>query len=233
MRRYHTFFLLLLITFTACKKDMPQPAVNPTPTEAKMKTFLALGDSYTIGESVPAADQWGMQLAEMLRTEGVAVSNPVTIARTGWTTSELASAIAAADPEPAFDMVTLLIGVNNQYRGQPLASYRTEFYELLETAVRLAKGNPNRVLVLSIPDWGATPFGEGRDRQQITAEIEAFNAAAKELAQIAGVTFIDITPLTRKAAEDLSYVASDGLHYSGKMHREWALLALPKAKKIL
>lgn len=234
MLRYHPMFLLLcLITFTACKKDMPEPAVNPTPTEDNMKTYLALGDSYTIGEGVPAVDQWGMQLADLLRQEGVAVSNPVTIARTGWTTSELASAIAAADPAPTFDMVTLLIGVNNQYRGQPLASYRTEFYGLLDTSIRLAKGNPNHVLVLSIPDWGATPFGEGRDRQQITAEIEAFNTAAKELAQIAGVTFIDITPLTRKAADDVTYVASDGLHYAGKMHREWALLALPEAKKIL
>ncbi|WP_345162696.1 SGNH/GDSL hydrolase family protein [Pontibacter saemangeumensis] len=218
---------------TACKEDAPEPALTPTSNEDEMKTYLALGDSYTIGESVPAADQWGMQLAEMLRAEGVAVSNPVTIARTGWTTSELASAIAAAAPDPTFDLVTLLIGVNNQYRGLPLSDYRTEFSDLLQTAIRLAKGNPKNVLVLSIPDWGATPFGQGRDREQISAEIAAFNAAAKEIAQDAGVTFIDITPLTGKAADNLSYVASDGLHYSGKMHREWALLALPEAKKIL
>lgn len=232
-RNYFILLLLLMMALTACKNDMPEPTLTPTPMKEDMKTYLALGDSYTIGESVPAVDQWGMQLAELLREEDVAVSNPVTIARTGWTTSELASAIAAADPKPTFDLVTLLIGVNNQYRGQPLASYRTEFNELLQTSIRLAKGNPNNVLVLSIPDWGATPFGQGRNRQQITAEIEAFNSAAKELTQTAGVTFIDITPLTRKAADDLTYVASDGLHYSGKMHREWALLALPEAKAIL
>ena len=233
MRRYHPLFLLLLITFTACKKDMPEPAVNPTPTEANMKTCIALGDSYTIGESVPAADQWGMQLAGMLRAEGVAVSNPVTIARTGWTTSELAGAIASADPEPTYDLVTLLIGVNNQYRGLPLSDYRTEFSDLLQTSIRLAKGNPKNVLVLSIPDWGATPFGQGRDRQQISEEIDAFNAVAKEVTQETGATFIDITPLTRTVAVDVSYIASDGLHYSGIMHREWALLALPEAKDIL
>ncbi|WP_237587030.1 SGNH/GDSL hydrolase family protein [Pontibacter russatus] len=213
---------------------MPEPAVNPTPpTEANMKTYLALGDSYTIGESVPAADQWGMQLAEMLRAEGVAVSDPVTIARTGWTTSELASAIASADPAPTYDLVTLLIGVNNQYRGLPLADYRTEFSALLQTSIRLAKGNPKNVLVLSIPDWGATPFGQGRDRQRVSEEIDAFNAVAKEVTQATGATFIDITPSTRTAAADVSYIASDGLHYSGKMHREWALLALPEAKGIL
>lgn len=169
----------------------------------------------------------------MLRAEGVAVSNPFTIARTGWTTSELASAVASADLKPTYDLVTLLIGVNNQYRGLPLSDYRTEFSDLLQTSIRLAKGNPSNVLVLSVPDWGATPFGQGRDQQQISEEIDAFNAVAREVTQEAGVTSIDITPLTRTAVADLSYVASDGLHYSGKMHREWALLALPKAKDIL
>ena len=145
----------------------------------------------------------------------------------------MASAIASAGLKPTYDLVTLLIGVNNQYRGLSLTDYRTEFSDLLQTSIRLAKGNPENVLVLSIPDWGATPFGQGRDRQRISEEIDAFNAVAKEVAQEAGATFIDITPLTRTAAADISYIASDGLHYSGKMHREWALLALPEAKDIL
>ncbi len=225
--------LLICLGLVACKQDNPSPVITPSPAGESSNTYLALGDSYTIGQSVPPADQWGMQLAGLLRGEGVAISDPVTIARTGWTTSELASAIAAADLKPTYDLVSLLIGVNNQYRGQSLANYRTEFSQLLQTSIRLAKGDPTNVLVLSIPDWGATPFGSGSNRQQITAEINAFNAAAKEIAQKAGVTFIDITPLTRKAADDNSYVASDGLHYSGKMHREWALLALPDAKKAL
>ncbi len=237
--RHHIFSLLLFMSFAfaACKKDAPEPAaapdLPPTPTADNTRTYLALGDSYTIGQSVPAVDQWGMQLAALLREEGIAISNPVTVARTGWTTSELASAIAAADLKPSFDLVSLLIGVNNQYRGQSLETYRSEFGQLLQTAIRLAKGDPTRVLVLSIPDWGATPFAQGSNRQQISAEINAFNDVAREITKNAGVTFIDITPLTREAASDPSYVAGDGLHYSGTMHREWALLTLPKAKDIL
>lgn len=236
MHRYLFPLLILLgFAFTACKKDTPEPVLTPTPNPTGNHTYsyLALGDSYTIGESVPEADQWGMQLAGLLRKEGVDISNPVTIARTGWTTSELAGAIAAANLKPTYDLVSLLIGVNNQYRGQPVTTYRTEFSQLLQTSIRLAKGDPKRVLVLSIPDWGATPFGQNSNRKQISAEIDAFNAVAKEVTQNAGVTFIDITPLTRTAVTDLSFVASDGLHYSGKMHREWALLALPEAKDIL
>ncbi|GAB3540395.1 SGNH/GDSL hydrolase family protein [Pontibacter brevis] len=234
MHRYIIFcFILLSFTLTACNQDTPEPTDKPAPTGKNTYSYLALGDSYTIGESVPAKDQWGMQLAELLRKEEVDISDPVTIARTGWTTSQLASAVAEADLKPTFDLVSLLIGVNNQYRGQSVATYRTEFAQLLQTSIRLAKGDPKHVLVLSIPDWGATPFGQGRDRQQISAEIDAFNAVAREVAQNAGVEFIDITPLSRTLATDLSYIANDGLHYSGKMHREWALLALPKAKDIL
>ncbi|MCJ8165311.1 SGNH/GDSL hydrolase family protein [Pontibacter sp. E15-1] len=226
--------LLMCLNLAACKQADPEPAIlTPADESSTTKTYLALGDSYTIGQSVPEADQWGRQLVGLLRAEGVEVSDPVTIARTGWTTSELAAAIKSADLKATFDLVTLLIGVNNQYRGQSLANYRTEFNELLQTSIRLAKRNPQHVLVLSIPDWGATPYGRGQNRQQITAEIDAFNAAAKDLSEQAGVTFINITPLTREAVSDLTYVASDGLHYSGKMHREWALRALPKAKEIL
>lgn len=235
MYRYLFLLLLLGVAATACNKDNPEPVLTPAPNPTGNHTYsyLALGDSYTIGEGVPEADQWGIQLADLLRKEGVDVSNPVTIARTGWTTSELAGAITAADLKPTYDLVSLLIGVNNQYRGQSLSTYRTEFSQLLQTSIRLAKGDPKRVLVLSIPDWGATPFGRNSNREQIAAEIDAFNAVAKEVTQNAGVTFIDITPLSRTLATDLSYIANDGLHYSGKMHREWALLALPKAKDIL
>jgi len=219
------------LSLTSCKDNAPM--LNTTPQPATTYTYLALGDSYTIGESVPEADQWGVQLAALLRNEGVNVSNPTTIARTGWTTSELAEAITAANLTHAFDLVSLLIGVNNQYRGQSIETYRSEFKELLQTSVRLAKGNPAHVIVLSIPDWGVTPFAQGRDRQRIAAEIDAFNAVAEEEAQKTGVTFINITPLTRKYGNNAVYLASDGLHYAGKMHREWALLALPKAQKIL
>jgi lysophospholipase L1-like esterase len=233
MIRYTTLLLFAtLLLFSSCKKDTTSPGTMPPDSDHKY-SYLALGDSYTIGQSVPESDRWGVLLADLLRDKGIDISNPVTIARTGWTTSELANAIASAKPNSNFDMVSLMIGVNNQYRGQSLSAYRTEFKDLLQTSIKLAKNNPKNVLVLSIPDWGATPFAQGRDRQRIAAEIDAFNAAAKEEAQQAGVTFIDVTPLTRQYGNNAAYLASDGLHYSGKMHLEWAKLALPVAQTIL
>ena len=206
----------------------------PLPSDAKTPlTFLALGDSYTIGEGVPEADRWGVQLANLLREGGAAVASPQIIARTGWTTSELAAAIAEANLSETFDLVTLLIGVNNQYRGKPLSTYRTEFADLLQTVLGFAKHDPAHVVVLSIPDWGVTPFAQGRDRQRIAEEIDAFNEVAKEECGKAGVTFIDITPVTRTYGSDVTYLAPDGLHYAGKMHLEWARLALPYAQQLL
>ncbi|GAB3829615.1 SGNH/GDSL hydrolase family protein [Pontibacter rugosus] len=233
MNRLLLIILFFATAFVSCKDDSPSPDTSQQPTGSEHKyTYLALGDSYTIGESVPAADQWG-QLAGLLRADGVDVANPVTIARTGWTTSELASAVATAKLQPDFDIVSLLIGVNNQYRGQSISTYREEFKALLQTSVRLAKGRPGNVLVLSIPDWGATPFAANQNRARISEEIDAFNAVAKEEAQLAGVTFINITPLTREVSIKQEYLANDGLHYSGKMYKEWAQLALPEAKEIL
>ncbi|MBD1397025.1 SGNH/GDSL hydrolase family protein [Pontibacter sp. JH31] len=196
-------------------------------------TYLALGDSYTIGQGVAEQDQWGVQLADLLRQNGIAVAPPVTIALTGWTTSDLIKAVADAKPKPEFDLVSLLIGVNNQYRGQSIQTYRTEFRQLLQTSVTLGRNNPKHVIVLSIPDWGATPAAQGQDREQIARDIDAFNAVAKEESEMAGIQFINITPLTRTLVSDQSYLASDRLHYSGKMHREWALLALPEVQKFL
>lgn len=234
MRRY-IFFTVILFSAVlfGCEKDTPSPDAGLKPDADHAYSYLALGDSYTIGEGVQVADRWGQQLARLLRADGVDVGDPVTIAKTGWTTSELAKAIEAANPTANFDLVSLLIGVNNQYRGQSISSYRTEFRGLLQTSILLAKGDAGKVVVLSIPDWGATPFAQGRDREQISAEIEAFNVVAKEEAQKAGVAFINITPLTRKALEDVSYLANDGLHYSGKMHLEWAKLTVPQAKAAL
>lgn len=229
----YTSLLFGAFSLTSCKDNATMPYTTPPPAATAKYTYLALGDSYTIGQSVPEADQWGVQLAGLLRSKGMDISNPKTIARTGWTTSELAGAITAANLNQTYDLVSLLIGVNNQYRGQSIDTYRTEFKELLQTSIKFAKGDPTHVIVLSIPDWGATPFAQGRDRQRIADEIDAFNAIAEEEAQKAGITFIDITPLTRKYGNDAAYMASDGLHYAGKMHREWALLALPEAQETL
>lgn len=207
-------------------------SVLPAAPEAKY-TFLSLGDSYTIGESVAEADRWSVQLAGMLRKEGVDVGNPDIIAKTGWTTAELQEAIKASGNRNTYSLVSLLIGVNNQYRGQRPERYRTEFRDLLQTAVQYAGGKSARVFVLSIPDWGVSPFAADRDKAKIAREIDQFNTLAKEECQKAGIAYVDITPLTRSATGDESQFASDGLHYSGKQMSQWAERALPVAKKLL
>jgi lysophospholipase L1-like esterase len=239
MLRYLVYLVFLaLIGLLSCQAGpAPKTQQSATHMPASSKThqlsYLALGDSYTIGESVPEADRWGVQLAGLLQAEGIDLGQPTTVATTGWTTSELAAAIQKQELAPAYDLVSLLIGVNNQYRGQSLESYREEFRDLLATATRFGRQDPTRVLVLSIPDWGVTPFAQSRDRQQIARQIDAFNAIAREETQQAGSTFVDITPLSRSHGSDLAYLASDQLHYSGKMHAGWARLALPVARQIL
>lgn len=200
--------------------------------------YLALGDSYTIGESVPETERWPNQLARLLETSlrsgGIEGGIEVTIiARTGWTTSELWQGIQDEDVEPPYDLVSLLIGVNNQYRGYDINEYREEFKFLLEKSIEYADGKPDRVIVLSIPDWGVTPFATGRDRAQISAEINAFNAVNLDESQKAGVHYVDVTPVSREAVNNPSLIAGDGLHPSAEMYAEWARLALPIAVEIL
>ena len=190
--------------------------------------FLALGDSYTIGEGVVPADRWPDQLVRLLASHGVRVAPPEIIATTGWTTDELDAAMDAAVLQPPYDLVSLLIGVNNQYRGRSVDEYREEFRGLLERAIRLA-GAAERVLVLSIPDWGVTPFAEGRDRARIAAEIEQFNAVGRGETALAGARHVDILPVSRLAAGAAHLSAADGLHPSGAMYGLWADLALPHA----
>jgi lysophospholipase L1-like esterase len=202
----------------------------PAPSQADVR-FLALGDSYTIGELVPEGQRWPVQLTAMLRARGIRVVDPTIVAKTGWTTDELSAGIDLAAPKEDFDLVTLLIGVNNQYRGRPLAEYRAQFRALLARAQRLAGGSAARVVVVSIPDWSVTPFAarSGRDRAKISSEIDDFNAVVRDEAVKAGAHFVDITPESRRAASDASLVAADGLHPSGKMYEEWAALVLPSA----
>ncbi|GHB84320.1 SGNH/GDSL hydrolase family protein [Persicitalea jodogahamensis] len=208
------------------------PKVTPADSTQGI-SFLSLGDSYTIGESVPEAARWSVQFAEMLRKDGLAVASPDIIARTGWTTAELATGIIQAKNDKTYDLVSLLIGVNNQYRGQTIDRYRNEFRSLLDTSVKFAKGNKKQVFVLSTPDWGVSPFGKNSDRAKITREIDAFNAVAKEECEKAGILFIDITPISRSGLNDPSMFASDDLHFSGKMYGLWAKEALPKVKALL
>lgn len=184
-------------------------------------TYLALGDSYTIGESVDSTERWPVLLSEALTASGVATAAPHIIARTGWTTDELANAIKKAKITNSFDLVSLLIGVNNQYRGLDVEEFRMEFIAILEQAISFTGHQPEKVVVVSIPDWGVTPFAEGRDREKIAAEIDRFNQVKKEESEKRGVAFINITGISRVAETDSSLLAVDGLHPSGKMYRLW------------
>ncbi len=195
--------------------------------------FLALGDSYTIGEGVDEGERWPVRLAGLLRERGLDVGDPRIIARTGWTTDELSAAIDDADPRGPYALVTLLIGVNNQYRGRDAEEYRTQFTDLLRRAIGFADGKASRVVVLSIPDWSVTPFADGRDRAQIAAEIDAYNAINRDEARRAGAHWVDVTPQSRAAGADPAFLVSDGLHPSGRAYAEWARLALPAAVEAL
>ena len=202
----------------------------PPPPPAEIR-FLALGDSYTIGESVPEVERWPVQLTAMLRARGVHVADPTIIAKTGWTTDELSSGIDAAAPKGNYDLVTLLIGVNNQYRGRSLDEYRAQFRALLARAVGFAAGTAAHVVVISIPDWSVTPFAarSGRNLATTSAQVDAFNAVARDEAARGGASYVDITPMSRRAASEPGLVAGDGLHPSGTMHADWAALVLPAA----
>ena len=196
--------------------------------------FLALGDSYTIGEGVAPDERWPVQLAARLREDGIDIADPQIIATTGWTTGELASAMDAASFVSPYDLVTLLIGVNNQYRGRPLDEYRAQFRDLLQRAIHLADGSAAHVIVVSIPDWGVTPFAarEGRDAARVAREIDAFNAAACMETGNAGAHWVDVTTLSRAPGARDELVA-DGLHPSGAQYARWTAAILPVARKVL
>jgi lysophospholipase L1-like esterase len=197
--------------------------------------YLALGDSYTIGEGVPESGRWPMQLANALRADGIPMADPRIIAQTGWTTGELDAAIDATHPMPEYDLVSLLIGVNNQYRGLDVEEYRAQFSALLERATGFAQGRHDHVLVLSIPDWGVTPFArrELRSIARIADEIDAYNHAAQEACVQRGIAFIDITAISRARGTEPEMQVDDGLHPSTAMYAEWTRLALPCARTLL
>jgi lysophospholipase L1-like esterase len=198
-----------------------------------MYTYLALGDSYTIGEQVPATDNFPHQTVAMLNAQGIKVKEPIIIATTGWTTDELAAAIKERALQDTYSFVTLLIGVNNQYRGRSVENYKEEYTQLLDTAIRYANGHTQNVFVLSIPDWGVTPFAEGRDRVQIAKDVDAYNAACKEITLAHKCHYLDITDSTRKNGTTPAYLAEDGLHPSGKEYKIWAERLTPMVAKVL
>ncbi|MFT7436143.1 MAG: acyl-CoA thioesterase-1 [Psychromonas sp.] len=187
-------------------------------------TYLALGDSYTIGESVSKNKRWPNQLQKTLSAEGLGIEMPRIIAKTGWTTNELNEGINNNLPNGNYDLVSLLIGVNNQFRGLSIEEFKMEFEALLERSIGFAGNDKSKVFVVSIPDYGVTPFGQTQNSEKIGKEIDAYNAAKKIICDAKGISFFDITPISRQAIYDKDLVASDGLHPSGKMYGQWVAL---------
>ncbi len=237
--------IFLIFTAIACGKSGQTilPAIYTDTTHSPADTlhhdslinysYLALGDSYTIGQSVSASDRFPAQTAQLLASENIKADSLLYIATTGWTTSNLLSSIASQNPSPHYDIVTLLIGVNDQYQGVDTATYRARFIQCLQKAVQLAANRPDRVFVLSIPDYSATPFVPASDKARVSMEIDWFNAINKQVTWQYNIAYIDITPSTRLAAIDPSLIANDGLHPSGKEYAVWAQMLAPFIRKAL
>lgn len=240
------FWILWMVGILACAEKSVTPdedaATNDPDEQQELDsmnnttdtlTFLALGDSYTIGESVAEAERWPVQLWKRLTDSlPLVMETPRIVARTGWTTDELQRAMSQQTLNTRYDLVSLLIGVNNQYRGYPISQFREEFAALLNEAIRLAGNSKGRVLVLSIPDYGVTPFGQSHNPEKIAREIDAYNAICEEISRQNGVAFFNITEISRQATEDPELIAFDRLHPSGKMYGQWVELIYPWAKDI-
>lgn len=227
----HIFALILLLLSGAGCSSEEKAEMEIMPDISF--SYLALGDSYTIGQGVGEAERYPVQLRDSLKKSGIKTDSLLIIARTGWTTDELSRGIDATETYPPYDLVTLLIGVNNQYRGRDIENYRDEFVELLNRAIGFAGNDRSRVVVLSIPDWGVTPFAAGRDRAKIAQEIDAFNNVNRQESEQAGVAWLDITEISRLAADRPELLAPDGLHPSGLMYRMWVDELYPIVWKIL
>jgi len=189
--------------------------------------FLALGNSYTIGTGVPAAESWPRKLISLVRDAGVPMEEPQIIAQNGWTSTDLIKALDSTEFPGSFHLVSLQIGVNDQYDGVPVDEYRKHFGTLLERSLSFTDSDPTRVIVLSIPDWSVTPFAKGRDQVQIRAEIQRFNSINRHLTKTRGGHYVNITPLSRRVRESNAFLAEDGLHFSGKMYQIWGETVLP------
>lgn len=230
--------ITMLFLVSACTKEKV-PAINPGPstpadTGHPFKTYLALGDSYTIGASVGIEERFPVQATALLYSGGVPMTQAEIKAASGWTTGDLLNSIAANPPSKnSYDLVSLLIGVNNQYQGRSQAEYRTQFTTLLNKAIVYAGGRKNRVFVLSIPDYSVTPFAQHGDTVRISNEIDAFNAINLEISQQMGVQYLYITDISREGRMDPTMNATDGLHPSGKQYQRWVVLLAPKMKTSL
>ncbi|PHX73773.1 MAG: lysophospholipase [Chitinophagaceae bacterium] len=185
-------------------------------------SFLALGDSYTIGEGVNIQDSFPYQTADILRNKNIHLNPPIIVAKTGWTTGELYNAVVSNKLTDKYDIITILIGVNNQYRGNAIQEFSNDYEMLLQKAISLAGNKVRHVFALSIPDWSVTPFAEGREKKKIANEINAFNDMAESISRLFQVAFIDITTEYKARSSDPSFIAQDKLHPSGKEYKAWS-----------
>lgn len=223
-------WVLCLWWLVSCNKTNTT-TIRPNSAAAPIYTYLALGDSYTIGERVTTAERFPIQLQDRLKVDGIHCQTTI-MAQTGWTTGNLLDRLNQVDLKDTFDMVTLLIGVNNLYRQNSLITYEQELDTLLERGIRLTGGNPPKLLVVSIPDYGYTPVGVS-DQAAISRATDKFNAVKKRLTLQKGAVWIDITPISRQAMAHPNLLAADGLHPSGRMYRKWVDELYPLSKKIL
>lgn len=221
-------YVIGILLLSGCSKQTEEMQVTNIPNPNTMSndsnyySYLALGDSYTIGHGVEEKERFPYLITNMLRQQKLSVRNLKYIAQTGWSTLALQNAIEAAAPLGSFDIVTLLIGVNDQYQLLDTGGYRRRFTQLLEKSIALAKNKPERVFVLSIPDYSATPFVAAPSKEKVRREIEAFNTINKEVSLRYGISYTDITGLSREAATNPALLTNDGLHYSGIEHLKWA-----------
>ena len=185
-------------------------------------SYLALGDSYTIGETISLNKSFPYQVVQLLRKKGYNFHAPEIIAKTGWTTDELQEAIAGNALLSKYDFVSLLIGVNNQYRGRDAIEYKEQFEEILKKAIELTNGKKDHVIILSIPDYGVTPHVRSTDKEKVSKEIEVFNGINKALSIQYKVQYLDITACSKEAKTNADLIAQDGLHPSEKQYRTWA-----------
>lgn len=226
----YTLIILIVAVASACSKQTLSGGRIQTPPAGSAKKYLALGDSYTIGQGVEPAFSFPVQTARMLKNMGIPIADPVIIATTGWTTENLQAAITSQNITGPYDVVSLLIGVNDQYQGKDTSGYRTRFTSLLQQSIAFAGNDPRKVFVLSIPDYSVTPFAQNRDTARIRKEIDYFNAINKEITLAYNVHYLDITPSSREARNNATLIAADGLHPSGTEYKKWAerLAALMK-----
>lgn len=238
MRSSHFYFVLLIISLMmACKETPvipdPDPDPDPNPVDTSGYSYLALGDSYTKGEGVNDSLRWPSQLVRELKLAGIDMEEPVYVAETSWTSDELVLGMNSANLEDNYDLISILIGVNNQFREYTLQAYEKDMEQIFNSAFDKVNGNSKRIFVLSIPDYSVTPFGKTYNPEKIRQELDIFNESTRKQCEKRGIPFFDITEISRKAADNLDYLAPDNLHPSGIMYKEWVDLILEDIKKEL